>query len=196
MAKFNTPEFVMTRQLLRTIGFWMVPISIGMFIIDWSSPFPTPVRGAGTIWWLFLFGAGAIIYWRSYRLPVDEMILIAPEYDGELNIPTVMQAIRCDQSTAETILKKLVERGVAKKRERAGEDIWVLPSVYAHRLYEKVLEYGRRSGKVSPGELSTRFEMSLDEAEKVLLELQNKGYCKPPEEGRKRWMFHHEDALS
>jgi len=187
---FNRRTFNEKRRFMKTVGTWMVLLSIPLFIIDWSMPIPTPVRGGATAWWILIAMAGAVLYYLGTKYPVDEVLFVADEYKGELTPFVLMQAMGVDQETAKALLDIHVKKGNAEvMKGLKDENVWRFPELHVQRAYEDVLEYGQSKGSASPSELVSRFSMSIEEAEAALRSLQERGLCSPPEGEKKRWKF-------
>lgn len=117
------------RKLLRmtgAIGFWGGALFL---LLDVTTPFPTPVRGAYAMWWLLVVAAGAVIWMLSRKLPNLEIIDLAEMHNGELSIPTVMQDLRLPTSMAAAALDAMVADDLASETQVGKRRIWVFHGI-------------------------------------------------------------------
>jgi hypothetical protein len=119
--------FKARRKLLRTLGglgFWGGAATL---LMDVTTPFPTPVRGAYAMWWLLVVAAGAVVWIVSRKLPSLELIDLAEFHNGELSIPTVMQELSLPQSMAAAALDAMVSDDLASEAQSENQRIWIFP---------------------------------------------------------------------
>ena len=117
------------RKLLRmtgAIGFWGGALFL---LLDVTTPFPTPARGAYAMWWLLVVAAGAVIWVLSRKLPNLEIIDLAEMHNGELSIPTVMQELSLPPSMAATALEALAGDDLARETQVGKQRIWVFHGI-------------------------------------------------------------------
>jgi len=117
------------RKLLRTIGsagFWGGAIFL---LLDVTTPFPTPVRGAYAIWWLLVVAAGAVVWVLSRRLPALELIDLAEMHEGRLTIPTVMQELGIPLSMAAAALKAMADDDLADETRDDKQRVWTFHGI-------------------------------------------------------------------
>jgi hypothetical protein len=121
--------FKARRKLLRTtggLGFWG---GVLFLLLDVTTPFPTPVRGAYATWWLLVVAGGAVFWALSRRLPNLELIDLAEMHDGELSIPIVMQKLSLPPSMAAASLEAIVDDDLASEKQVSGQRVWIFPGV-------------------------------------------------------------------
>jgi len=108
---------------------------MGLLILDLSTPFPTPVRGQFVLFlWVPILILGMTLYLMSRRLPLRETIRIShkPAYAGELRISDVAIELDVTSSTAEKIMERLEQKGIAKQQIQTDERgttvrLWIFP---------------------------------------------------------------------
>jgi hypothetical protein len=121
--------FKARRKLLRSIGglaFWGGAIFL---LLDVTTPFPTPVRGAYASWWLLVVAAGAVVWVLSRKLPSLELLDLAEMHNGELSIPTVMQELSLPQSMAAAALEAIAEEDLASEKQSGKQRIWTFHGI-------------------------------------------------------------------
>ena len=121
--------FKARRKLLRmigAIGFWGGAIFL---LLDVTTSFPTPVRGAYATWWLLVVGAGAVIWVLSRKLPTVELIDLAQRHNGRLSIPTVMQELSLPSSMAAAALEGMVSDDLAGETQVDEQRIWTFHGI-------------------------------------------------------------------
>jgi hypothetical protein len=117
------------RKLLRAIGaigFWGGAIFL---LLDVTTPFPTPVRGAYATWWLLVVAAGAVLWVLSRRLPTLELIDLAEQHNGQLTIPTVMQDLSLPTSMAIAALEGVVGDELASETQIDKQRVWTFHGI-------------------------------------------------------------------
>ena len=190
--KFNRNSFLKKKKQQRFWGlmlFWLSPI---LFLVDWTMPFPTPIRGAGTVYWIIAWAAGVAIYLWSQKLPVSEAILVAEEANGELTIPSLMSRMGIDETSAEAILNELVKQKFARKESRGGASVWLFADyIEDEQPLEKVLILAKNNNNVlTVADIVEALNLSIEETEGVLARLTEKGYCKKdPTPSSNLWLF-------
>jgi hypothetical protein len=121
--------FKAKRKVLRmtgAIGFWGGSLFL---LLDVTTPFPTPVRGAYAMWWLLVVALGAVLWILSRRLPNLELIDLAEMHNGELSIPTVMQEMSLPLSMATAALEQIGDDDLADEKQVGKQRIWVFHGV-------------------------------------------------------------------
>ncbi len=128
---FSLQQFKAARRRKRIIGILAFWAGLFLFLLDVFTSFPTPIRGAFTLWWLAVIAIGGIMWMASKRLPLEETVEIArkPLYGGELMVTNLTGELNTNLSTAEKILKALEAKGYARREDRGETSVWVFPEV-------------------------------------------------------------------
>ena len=190
--KFEKNSFLKKRKKQRKLGLFLFLASPILFLVDWTTPFPTPIRGAGTVYWIVAWFVGIYIYLQSQRLPVTEAILVAEESNGELTIPSLMNKMGIDQVSAEAILNEVEKQGFARKEKRGGATVWLFADyIEDEQPLERVLVLAKNSGNLlTVADIVDNLNLSIEETEGVLKRLEEKGYCKKNTiPGSQDWLF-------
>ncbi len=190
--KFDKHSFLKKRKKLRAIGLFLFIASPILFLVDWTMPFPTPIRGAGTVYWIVAWFVGIYIYLMSQKLPVTEAILVAEESNGELTIPSLMNKMGIDEVSAEAILNAIEKQGFARKETRGGATVWLFADyIEDEQPLEKVIVLAKNHGNIlTVADIVENLNLSIEETEGVLKRLEEKGYCKKnTTEGSHDWIF-------
>ena len=108
-----------------------------MLLLDITTPFPTPVRGAFALWWLIAVAAGAFVYMQSRRLLVEETVILAGNHDGEWKITDEVSELNISLGTASRILYSLERAEMACLEQRGDIHVWVFPE--EHEMYSMAL---------------------------------------------------------
>jgi hypothetical protein len=116
------------QRLIGTALFW---IGLALLAVDMTTTFPTPLRGQYATWWLLVAGAGAGLWMHSKRLPLEETIELARQWNGELKVTDVTSELNVTLETAERALAKLVRRGYSRRIDAGDTRVYIFPDVKA-----------------------------------------------------------------
>jgi len=150
-------------------------------LVDMSTSFPTPARGAYAMWWLLVIGAGGVGWVQSRKLPVEQAIALADEHGGELTIPTMTMELGLPVTMAEKTLNALCECEQAMAIHTGQRSTWLFFNTNAAdsrlvRALEMIQDKGAEL--VATDLVESDIARDLDEAESMLRELTTKGYVK------------------
>ncbi len=161
---------------LGILGFWGGLLCL---LLDMATPFPTPVRGAMTLWWLLIIGAGVIFWILSKRYPEKEILELAKQHNGELTVPDVTGALGVDAEFARQILGRMqyLREAVHAESEGGGESWFFLNTSNRTRDKGRIIGLARQHGGTLLVDQVTR-ETGLDWelAEELLAELEADRY--------------------
>ena len=108
-------------EKLGVLGFWGGAM---LLLVDMTTPFPTPARGAYAMWWLLVVLAAGAMWLRSRRLPVEETLRLAEQHGGELTVPIVSRELGLSVEMADKTLEAVVAYGEAEEIETGQSCTW------------------------------------------------------------------------
>jgi hypothetical protein len=120
------------RRRLRA-AYLVTLVSVVLFLLDMTTPFPTPVRGPFALWWVIGVIAGGWLHTRAGRLPIEEALLVARDarYAGELQVTDLVSEFEIEIGAAEQTLALLEARGYATVAVRDDAQLWRFPEAIA-----------------------------------------------------------------
>jgi hypothetical protein len=163
-------------EKLGLIGIWGGAL---MLLVDMSTSFPTPARGALAMWWLLVVGAGCASWVLSRKLPIEESIRLADEHDGELTVPNMTMELGLPVSMADKTLQSLCDCGQAMAIHTGHRSTWFFFNTNAadSRLVRALDMIEKHETVPTATEfVDDSIARDLDEAEEMLKELAEKGY--------------------
>jgi len=166
---------------------------LAMLVVDWSMPFPTPVRGAYTTWWLIPIGLGVWCYIKANRLPIFETLMIAERENGELTVTELTTTLGIDGEDAERTLIALEDKSYSKSEKRGDAVVWIFPDIVANRkpIEDVLLLAGKNEGVLTVTDLvGNPLNLTAAEAEETLAFAVAQGYAQLEQsDGKKTWIF-------
>ena len=157
------------------LGFWAAWI---LFLVDMTTPFPTPARGAFAMWWLLVIGLAAIVWVRTRRLPLEECVLLAEDEGGELTVPVTARRLGLGLGMAEKTLAALVEVGEAEEVDTGHARTWFFYNTNrgGGRLMRAVELVKERGSSIALTDLvEADVARDLDEAQNILEVIDSRG---------------------
>ncbi|MBN1671144.1 MAG: hypothetical protein JXR37_08940 [Kiritimatiellae bacterium] len=164
------------QEKLGALGFWGGAL---LLLVDMTTPFPTPVRGAYAMWWLLVVGAGGAAWILSRRIPVEETLQLAEESGGALTIPVVSRELGLPVKMASCTLRAMCDCGEAEEVETGQSRTWFFFNTnHGNGRLTRALDFAQRTGgQAKPAQLvGLNIARDLSEAEAMLNHLARKGY--------------------
>jgi len=176
---FNLDTFRRKRGLLRACGLALWWGGLAFMLIDFTTDWPTPVRGQFVAIELAVVGLGAGLYITSRRLPLEETLEVAWMNAGELTVADVTHALNVTLDTAGRILAVLQRRGMARVDQRGDSRVWVFPDIVEKKLplTAVMVLAGQRNGRVTLHEVAEGLSIPLELAQATLDKLVELGFA-------------------
>lgn len=171
---FNIEEFRKKRKFKYKLGFALFLGGLICLILDCTTSFPTPIRGAYVYtWWVPIMTVGGIFYYLSKRLPLEEAIGIAKKHGNELTVIDLVGEMSVTLNTAEATLRKLQRKGYAKPQKRGQEIVWVFIESKSASIAGKDKEVNPETGMTESQleEFLESCELALGEMKELLAQL-------------------------
>jgi hypothetical protein len=133
---FSLEKFREQRLRKKRLGAWGFWTSTVLLVLDLTTPLPTVERGAFLFVWLALMGIFAGTYILGSRLPLEETIEVARLHNNQLLVTDVTRELNVTLATAERILAKLVEKGIAIRTnspDDLGITVYIFPELKADK---------------------------------------------------------------
>lgn len=128
-AGFSLERFKRNRRTARLAGIALFWGGVAMFALDMTTPFPTPLRGQYTAWWVLVILAGAGLWMSSKKLPAEEAVEVARYCRGELKVTDLAGELHVTLDTAELTLRALARKGYARCEQRDEICVFVFPEI-------------------------------------------------------------------
>lgn len=178
---FNLATFRRKRNLLRTFGMILWWGGLAFMLLDFTTDWPTPVRGAYVAFELCVLAVGAGLYIASKRLPLEETLEAAWMSEGELTVADVTHTLCVTIDTAERILAVLQQKGLARMDQRGDSRVWVFPDIVEKKLpLTAMLRLAAgRNGRLTLQDAADGLAIPLDLAEATLDKLVELGFAFP-----------------
>jgi hypothetical protein len=178
---FNLESFRRTRRLLRRSGLVVWWGALAFMLLDFTTDWPTPVRGQYVAFEACILALGAGLYIASKRLPLEETLEVAWMNEGELTVADVTHTLYVTLDTAERILGALQHRGLARMDQRGDSRVWVFPDIVEKKLpLTGVLRLAaQRNGRVTVQDTADALSIPLELAQATLDKLVELGFAFP-----------------
>ena len=163
---------------LSALGVWG---GLLLLLLDMTTPFPTPARGAFAMWWLLVIGAGAVMWVMLRRLPLEATLQLAEVSKGVLTVPAVSRAMGLPLDMAETTLDALCECDQAEKVNTGRSTAWIFMNTnHGNPRLMMALKLASEEGQTPSPQMLMESDIARDfeEAEGILDYLARKKYVK------------------
>lgn len=172
--------------MIGALGFWGGAL---LLLLDMTTSFPTPARGAYAMWWLLVVALAVVFWVLSRKLPNLELIDLADEYKGELTISLVMQEMSLPVSMATAALEAMSSDDLAGEIQLGKQRVWVFYNMDDdNRLLVKTMQQARaHGGRFTVPVLAQVLGVSLVKARTVLARAEDECYAQrqePEEDAR------------
>jgi hypothetical protein len=149
-----------------------------MLVVDFTTRFPTTIKGEYAIFWAAAMILGIFLYYRSLELPVREVLQLAQSHDGMLTLTEIATELDVSPDVAIRTLRFLAARNLARPSlQQIEKNLWEFPDCLKLPLAQAMDLAKENDGKLDLQQLMAT-GVSLESAQQTIDVMKARGFLR------------------